>query len=227
MRIIVSLMFALGVAPAAFAGSSFTADTARVATAKNCCPKGCCCGCKSGEPCKCALRKKALLNFYIGTCRPRNPPQAPAGPTTDPAVIALLQQLVNAQTQPRTDPNTALLQQIVAMLAARNIAQPTAPPAASLIILQPNAPGISLPIGGAPGIALPIAGSPGISLPIGGSPGIALPVPGTPGVTLPPSGAPKIALPIAPLAAPVAPPAPTGFLRLSRVRADMKGSVSR
>jgi hypothetical protein len=198
-----------------------------------CCPKNCTCGCKSGEPCRCAKDKKPVaktlqIGFICignGTCyRQRQPQQVQPAPT-DPALMAILSQIAANAGKSTTDPAVAsALQQLAASngqllaylqsMQARPAPTPASPGTAtqpSVIILHSG--GATLAIPGSPLMTLPIGGQPLMALPITGSPLMALPVPGTPKQVLPPTGTPGMTLPVAPAPAapalPAAPPAPT------------------
>jgi hypothetical protein len=148
--------------------------------------------------------QRATAQIGLINISPR--PQGPQGNyvPTDPALLAVLQQLAQQN------------QQLLALLAS----QKNAP--APLIVL--GAPYQQLPIAGAPRQDLPIQGAPRQDLPIQGAPKQDVPIQGQPRQDLPIQAAPKQQLPVSPgEAKPMSEPAPTqepvrGFQRYTLYR---------
>jgi hypothetical protein len=101
---------------------------------------------------------------------------------TDPALIQLLQQIVNQQ------------QQILALLQQQRPAAPAAPAAPPIIVL--GGPYQQIPLGGPPRQEIPLGGPPREEIPLGGPPKQEVPLGGPPRQEVPLGPAPRQQIPL-------------------------------
>jgi hypothetical protein len=119
------------------------------------------------------------------------PPSVPTcfmcRPRTDPALMALLQQL--AQNQ----------QTIIALLQQRTPAPNAVPaPPQPLIIMVPGGPQQSIPLGSVPRQEIPLGGSPRQDIPLGAAPQQNMPLGAPPQQNIPLGPVPRQVIPLAP-----------------------------
>jgi hypothetical protein len=131
----------------------------------------------------------ALL--FLPTSSQAAPPSMPTclmcRPRTDPALMALLQQL--AQNQ----------QTIIALLQQRTPAPNAAPPQAQpLIIMVPGGPQQTIPLGPAPRQEIPLGGLPRQDIPLGTAPQQNIPLGAPPQQAIPLGPAPRQVIPLVP-----------------------------
>jgi hypothetical protein len=148
----------------------------------------------------------AALLFWPASAQAA-PPSAPTclmcRQRTDPAMLALLQQL--AQNQ----------QTIIALLQQRT-PPPNAAPAQPLIIMVPGGPQQAIPLGQAPRQEIPLGGLPRQEIPLGGAPQQNIPLGPPPQQAVPLGPAPRQVIPLTPTPG-EARPAPSAMQRyLSR-----------